>query len=256
MLHAHRLRIHEVPVRMNARGFGRSSIDYPRSAYYMAKVLLAIFVGLFRRRPDAARRAARPCRAARSSRRAPAGRREHRRRLTERPGVLVSLAVEGGLDARVRIVAIVITAAAARLVLELVRRRRLVERYALLWMIVALALLVLAVWTRPARTSASDVARHRGPGQRPLPASRSRVVFLLLLHFSVAISRLVRGDEDPRPGGRAARRASCGAMRAAQLNGDSAGRASAPSRRAAPAPPTSRRAAAARSGREPAARPR
>jgi glycosyltransferase involved in cell wall biosynthesis len=51
MLHAHRLRLHEVPVRMNARGFGRSSIDYPRSAYYMAKVLLSIFVGLFRRRP-------------------------------------------------------------------------------------------------------------------------------------------------------------------------------------------------------------
>jgi glycosyltransferase involved in cell wall biosynthesis len=51
MLHHHRLRIHEVPVRMNARGFGRSSIDYPRSAFYMAKVLLAIFVGLFRRRP-------------------------------------------------------------------------------------------------------------------------------------------------------------------------------------------------------------
>jgi glycosyltransferase involved in cell wall biosynthesis len=53
MLNAHRLRLHEVPVRMNARGFGRSSIDYPRSAYYMAKVLLAIFVGLFRRRPTA-----------------------------------------------------------------------------------------------------------------------------------------------------------------------------------------------------------
>jgi glycosyltransferase involved in cell wall biosynthesis len=51
MLHAHRLRIHEVQVRMNARGFGQSSIDYPRSAYYMAKVMLALFVGLFRRRP-------------------------------------------------------------------------------------------------------------------------------------------------------------------------------------------------------------
>ncbi len=51
MLHSHDLAIHEVPVRMNARGFGRSSIDYPRSAYYMAKVLLALFVGLFRRRP-------------------------------------------------------------------------------------------------------------------------------------------------------------------------------------------------------------
>jgi len=51
MLHAHRLRVHEVHVQMNARGFGRSSIDYPRSAYYMVKVLLALFVGLFRRRP-------------------------------------------------------------------------------------------------------------------------------------------------------------------------------------------------------------
>jgi glycosyltransferase involved in cell wall biosynthesis len=51
MLHSHHLRIHEVQVRMNARGFGRSSIDYPRSAYYMVKVLLALFVGLFRRRP-------------------------------------------------------------------------------------------------------------------------------------------------------------------------------------------------------------
>ena len=55
MLHAHRLRIHEVHVRMNARGFGRSSIDYPRSAYYMVKVLLALFIGLFRRRPTADR---------------------------------------------------------------------------------------------------------------------------------------------------------------------------------------------------------
>jgi glycosyltransferase involved in cell wall biosynthesis len=54
MLHAHQLRVHEVPVRMNARGFGRSSIDYPRSAYYMAKVMLALFIGLFRRRPTPA----------------------------------------------------------------------------------------------------------------------------------------------------------------------------------------------------------
>jgi glycosyltransferase involved in cell wall biosynthesis len=53
MMHRGRLRIHEVEVRMNARGFGRSSIDYPRAAYYMVKVMLALFVGLLRRRPDA-----------------------------------------------------------------------------------------------------------------------------------------------------------------------------------------------------------
>jgi len=53
MLHNNRLRIHEVQVRMNARGFGRSSIDYPRAAYYMVKVMLALFVGLLRRKPEA-----------------------------------------------------------------------------------------------------------------------------------------------------------------------------------------------------------
>jgi glycosyltransferase involved in cell wall biosynthesis len=51
MLHAHKLRLSEVHVSMNQRDFGKSSIDYPRSAYYMVKVLLAIFIGLFRRRP-------------------------------------------------------------------------------------------------------------------------------------------------------------------------------------------------------------
>jgi glycosyltransferase involved in cell wall biosynthesis len=51
MLHAHHLRIHEVHTPMNARGFGESSIDYLRSAYYMVKVMLALFVGLSRRRP-------------------------------------------------------------------------------------------------------------------------------------------------------------------------------------------------------------
>jgi glycosyltransferase involved in cell wall biosynthesis len=45
----HKLRLKEVPVEMRERGGGRSSITALRSIYYMAKVLLAIFVGLFRR---------------------------------------------------------------------------------------------------------------------------------------------------------------------------------------------------------------
>jgi glycosyltransferase involved in cell wall biosynthesis len=47
----HRLRMTEVPVRMRVRGSGSSSITFTRSAYYMIKVLLALFVGLFRRFP-------------------------------------------------------------------------------------------------------------------------------------------------------------------------------------------------------------
>ena len=46
----HRLRLREVPVRMREREHGQSSITALRSIYYMAKVLLALFVGLFRRR--------------------------------------------------------------------------------------------------------------------------------------------------------------------------------------------------------------
>jgi glycosyltransferase involved in cell wall biosynthesis len=47
----HRLKLVEVPVHMRIRGAGESSITFWRSAYYMLKVLLALFVGLFRRYP-------------------------------------------------------------------------------------------------------------------------------------------------------------------------------------------------------------
>jgi glycosyltransferase involved in cell wall biosynthesis len=49
MVFRHRLRLVEVPVTMRERGGGRSSITALRSVYYMVKVLLAIFVGMFRR---------------------------------------------------------------------------------------------------------------------------------------------------------------------------------------------------------------
>jgi glycosyltransferase involved in cell wall biosynthesis len=51
MLHHHQLRMREVPVRMFLRGGGVSSINSGKSAYYMVKVLLALFVGLGRARP-------------------------------------------------------------------------------------------------------------------------------------------------------------------------------------------------------------
>jgi glycosyltransferase involved in cell wall biosynthesis len=49
MVFRHRLRLSEVPVVMRERSGGRSSITAVRSVYYMVKVLLAIFVGMFRR---------------------------------------------------------------------------------------------------------------------------------------------------------------------------------------------------------------
>src|SRR5215208_850360 len=49
MVHRHRLRLREVPVVMRERSSGSSSITALRSIYYIAKVLLALFVGIFRR---------------------------------------------------------------------------------------------------------------------------------------------------------------------------------------------------------------
>jgi glycosyltransferase involved in cell wall biosynthesis len=51
VLHFHRLRMREIPVRMYLREGGLSSITSGKSAIYMLKVILAIGVGLFRARP-------------------------------------------------------------------------------------------------------------------------------------------------------------------------------------------------------------
>ena len=64
LMHAHRLGSCEIPVLMRPRLTGQSAISSTQSIYYMVKVLLAVFVGLFRARP-----AAEPCLRARACRR-------------------------------------------------------------------------------------------------------------------------------------------------------------------------------------------
>jgi glycosyltransferase involved in cell wall biosynthesis len=51
MMHAHRLNSCEIPVAMRPRTSGVSAISSTQPAYYMVKVLLAVFIGLFRSNP-------------------------------------------------------------------------------------------------------------------------------------------------------------------------------------------------------------
>jgi glycosyltransferase involved in cell wall biosynthesis len=51
LMHFHNLRSCEIPVVMRARLTGESAISSTQSVYYMIKVLLAVLIGLFRRRP-------------------------------------------------------------------------------------------------------------------------------------------------------------------------------------------------------------
>src|SRR5919202_670877 len=74
------------------------------------------------------------------------------------------------------------------LVFELVRRRRLMERYALLWLFSTAALLALAVWGELLQRIAGALGVAYAPSA--LFAAALGFVVLLLLHFSLVISRL------------------------------------------------------------------
>lgn len=74
------------------------------------------------------------------------------------------------------------------IVLELVRRRRLLERYALLWLAVGLGLTVLGAW-RGLLTHVSDAIGVAAP-PNALFAVGLGFIILLVLNFSVVISRL------------------------------------------------------------------
>jgi hypothetical protein len=98
-----------------------------------------------------------------------------------------AIAAEAVLDTRVQIVAILAAAFLFGIVIELVRRRRLAERYALLWLIVSGVILVLSIWTGLLRELAQLVGIV--PANFLLFAAIG-FGFFLLIHFSVAVTRL------------------------------------------------------------------
>jgi hypothetical protein len=92
------------------------------------------------------------------------------------------------VETRIQIVAILATALLFGVVFEAVRRRRLMERYALLWMFCTAILLGLAVWKDALEELASAVGIYYAPSA--LFAIALGFISVLLLHFSLVISRL------------------------------------------------------------------
>ena len=89
---------------------------------------------------------------------------------------------------RIQLVAVLGAAVLLLFVLELVRRRRLMERYALLWLLSAIVILGLATF----RDALETISKGLGIAYPPnaLFFIAFGFVLLLLLHFSVAVSRL------------------------------------------------------------------
>jgi len=93
-----------------------------------------------------------------------------------------------GLGVKPQRIAVIVTLLFLGLVIELVRRRRLVERYALLWISAALVLVVLAVWNGALNWIADALGILSPPNALFLIGVGA--LFVLALHFSVAFSRL------------------------------------------------------------------
>ena len=93
-----------------------------------------------------------------------------------------------GLGLKPQRIAVVVTLIFLVLVIELVRRRRLVERYALLWITAAMVLVVLAVWDGALDALANALGILSPPNALFLIGLGA--LFFLALHFSVAFSRL------------------------------------------------------------------
>jgi len=90
---------------------------------------------------------------------------------------------------RISIAAAIGAALLLLIILELIRGRRLKERYALLWLVTGVALLVLALW----RGGLNTIAGWLGVGTYPpaiLFAAAIMFVIAVLLHYSTVLSTL------------------------------------------------------------------
>ena len=92
------------------------------------------------------------------------------------------------MQTKLQIVAIVASSGLVLIVFELLRRRRLIERYALLWLLSSVVLLGLSVWTGLLEVISKAVGIVYPPNALFMIAFA--FVLVLLLHFSIAISRL------------------------------------------------------------------
>jgi hypothetical protein len=97
------------------------------------------------------------------------------------------------MSTKLQVLAIVISSGVLLIVLELVRRRRLGERYALLWLVTGSVLLLLSAWSSLLNELA-DLLGIANP-TNALFGIAFGFFLLLLLHFSMTVSRLAEENK-------------------------------------------------------------
>ena len=97
--------------------------------------------------------------------------------------------IAAGTPLKVSIAATIVSLLLVLVVFELIRSRRLRERYALLWLLTGVVLVVLSAWRSGLNTIAGWLG-VRGYPPAVLFAVGLMFVILVLLHYSTVISRL------------------------------------------------------------------
>lgn len=87
---------------------------------------------------------------------------------------------------RVGVIAVAVLTCAV--IFELIRRKHLMERYAILWFLLGITILILAAWKGLLTTLSNAVGIYYPPAA--FFAVAFIFVLALLLHFSIVISRL------------------------------------------------------------------
>ncbi|HEY1689701.1 MAG TPA: DUF2304 domain-containing protein [Solirubrobacteraceae bacterium] len=94
--------------------------------------------------------------------------------------------LSSALSQRVEVIAVAVVICA--LIFELVRRKHLMERYAILWLVAGVTVLVLALWQGLLTTISHAVGIYYPPSA--LFAITFLFVIVMLVHFSMTVSRL------------------------------------------------------------------
>jgi len=92
------------------------------------------------------------------------------------------------MQTKIQIVSILVTSGLFAVIFELLRRKRLMERYALLWLFASAFLLALAFWRGLQEKIAHAIGIYYAPSA--LFAIAFGFILLLLVHFTLVISRL------------------------------------------------------------------
>jgi hypothetical protein len=100
--------------------------------------------------------------------------------------VLASTHLSTASNQRIEVIALAVVICA--LIFELVRRKRLMERYAILWLLAGVVVLVLALWQGLLTRLSHAVGIYYPPSA--LFAVAFVFVLVMLVHFSTTVSRL------------------------------------------------------------------